>query len=243
MNINNEKRFAILIDGDNISHAYIKDILDKISTFGVITYNRVYGDWTTPEMNRWKAVALENSILPVQQYRYTSGKNATDSSMIIDAMDILYSGNVEGFCIVSSDSDFTRLASRLREGGMTVIGMGEDKTPDPFRAACNEFKKLDPPETAKVLTPTSKAQPAQKKTNERRKVRDIEKIERFIINVINDSDSGDEGMHASEIKACLLNRYSDFDVKDYGHTKFSKFLGTLPSLQVLDEGTKVKVKP
>ncbi|WP_330548600.1 NYN domain-containing protein [Bacilliculturomica massiliensis] len=138
-----DKRFAVLIDADNISNKYVKVILDEISNDGVATYKRIYGDWTRAEMGPWKRVLLEHSITPIQQYGYTTGKNATDSAMIIDAMDILYSGNVEGFCLVSSDSDFTRLASRLRESGMMVVGMGEQKTPKAFISACNKFKYLD----------------------------------------------------------------------------------------------------
>jgi len=138
-----EHRFAVLIDADNISDKYIRFILDEISYEGVATYKRIYGDWTKPAMAPWKKVLLEYSIAPIQQYGYTTGKNATDSAMIIDAMDILYSGNVDGFCLVTSDSDFTRLAARLRESGMDVVGMGERKTPKPFVVACNKFKYLD----------------------------------------------------------------------------------------------------
>lgn len=138
-----DKRFAVLIDADNISNKYVKVIMDEISNDGVATYKRIYGDWTRAGMGPWKRVLLEHSITPIQQYGYTTGKNATDSAMIIDAMDILYSGNVEGFCLVSSDSDFTRLASRLRESGMMVVGMGEQKTPKAFISACNKFKYLD----------------------------------------------------------------------------------------------------
>ena len=134
-----DKRFAVLIDADNVSEKYIKGILDEISNDGILTYKRIYGDWTKPALSSWKSVLLEYSITPIQQYGYTTGKNATDSAMIIDAMDILYSNNVEGYCIVSSDSDFTRLASRLRESGMTVVGMGERKTPKAFISACNRF--------------------------------------------------------------------------------------------------------
>ena len=130
-----EKRFALLIDADNISVKYVKYILDEISQYGVATYKRIYGDWTETTSSSWKDALLENSINPVQQFSYTRGKNSTDSAMIIDAMDILYTKSVEGFCIVSSDSDFTKLASRLREDGMLVIGMGEEKTPKPFRVA------------------------------------------------------------------------------------------------------------
>lgn len=138
-----ELKFAILIDADNIAEKYVKIILDETTKNGVATYKRIYGDWTNPQLGSWKSVLLDNSIIPIQQYGYTSGKNSTDSAMIIDAMDILYSGNVDGFVLVSSDSDFTRLAARLRESGMVVIGMGENKTPKPFIAACNQFKYLD----------------------------------------------------------------------------------------------------
>ncbi|MGM9661772.1 MAG: NYN domain-containing protein [Oscillospiraceae bacterium] len=141
--MNDEKRFAILIDGENISAGYIKIILDEISTKGIATYKRIYGDWTKPGLAKWKDILLAYSITPMQQYSYTYGKNASDSAMIIDAMDILYSGKVEGFCLATSDSDFTKLASRLRESGMEVVGMGEEKTPRPFVAACNEFKFVD----------------------------------------------------------------------------------------------------
>ena len=138
-----DSRFAVLIDADNVSVKYIKIILDELSKDGIATYKRIYGDWTNPALISWKSTLLDNSITPIQQYSYTTGKNSTDSAMIIDAMDILYSGRVDGFCLVSSDSDFTRLASRLRESGMTVIGMGESKTPNSFIAACNKFKYLD----------------------------------------------------------------------------------------------------
>ncbi len=138
-----ELKFAVLIDADNVSFKYIKIILDEVANYGIATYKRIYGDWTDTRLGSWKPVLLDNSIIPVQQYSYTTGKSSTDSAMIIDAMDILYSGNVQGFCIVSSDSDFTRLVARLRESGMTVIGMGESKTPKPFIVACNQFKYLD----------------------------------------------------------------------------------------------------
>ncbi len=136
-------RFAILIDADNIAPKYIKVILDEVANSGVATYKRIYGDWTSQRLASWKTCLLDNSIIPMQQYSYTTGKSATDSAMIIDAMDILYSGTVDGFAIVSSDSDFTRLVARLRESGMQVIGMGEQKTPQPFISACNQFKYLD----------------------------------------------------------------------------------------------------
>ena len=154
--IGRDPRFAILIDADNVSEKYVQIVLDEVATFGVATYKRIYGDWTSPRLGSWKTCLLDNSITPIQQYSYTYGKNATDSAMIIDAMDILYSGTVDGFAIVSSDSDFTRLVARLREGGMQVIGMGEQKTPKPFIAACNQFKYLD------LLLATQKAEEAER---------------------------------------------------------------------------------
>ena len=141
--MNEDKRFAVLIDAENVSEKYIKYIFDELARSGTITYKRIYGDWTRPELSSWKKILLDYSITPIQQYGYTTGKNATDSAMIIDAMDILYDDNVEGFCIVSSDSDFTRLATRLREAGKYVVGMGEKKTPAHFIASCNQFKYLE----------------------------------------------------------------------------------------------------
>ncbi len=157
-----DKRFAVLIDAENISDKYIKFILDEISGEGEATYKRIYGDWTKPSLAPWKKVLLEYSVMPVQQYSYTQGKNSSDSAMIIDAMDILYSGRVEGFCLCTSDSDFTRLAVRLRESGMTVVGMGEKKTPKAFTSACNKFKYLD------LISAAAKAQAkAERKQNEK----------------------------------------------------------------------------
>ena len=148
----NERRFAVLIDADNVSPKYIKYILDEVSDQGIATYKRIYGDWTDTEKRSWKNVLLDWSVNPIQQYSYTTGKNATDSAMIIDAMDILYSGNVDGFCLVSSDSDFTKLAQRLREAGMFVMGIGEQKTPKPFRAASTVSR------TASVSAPNALAE-------------------------------------------------------------------------------------
>lgn len=134
---------ALLIDAENVSPKYVDVILDELSLYGTPAYKRIYGDWTSPDMASWKKRLLENNLTPIQQFSYTQGKNSSDSAMIIDAMDILYAKNCDGFCIVSSDSDFTRLASRLRESRMLVIGMGESKTPTAFKAACDSFKYLD----------------------------------------------------------------------------------------------------
>lgn len=140
---NDGKVIALLIDAENVSPKYIKTIVDEVSMYGTPAYKRIYGDWTAPDMVSWKKVLLEHNLTPIQQFSYTQGKNASDSAMIIDAMDILYTKNVDGFCIVSSDSDFTRLAARLRESRMFVIGMGESKTPTAFKSACDTFKYLD----------------------------------------------------------------------------------------------------
>src|SRR4249920_1852044 len=139
MEIQKDIRLAVLIDADNVPYSNVKGVMEEIAKYGTPTFKRIYGDWTKPTVIRWKNVLLEHAIMPVQQYSYTQGKNATDSAMIIDAMDILYSGKVDGFCIVSSDSDFTRLATRLREAGMKVYGIGEKKTPNPFITACDKF--------------------------------------------------------------------------------------------------------
>jgi uncharacterized LabA/DUF88 family protein len=140
---NDNIRLAVLIDADNVSSANIRAIMEEITKYGSATIRRIYGDWTRSGMNGWKEVLLEHAITPIQQYSYTTGKNATDSAMIIDAMDILYTGQVEGFCIISSDSDFTRLATRLREAGMHVLGIGEKKTPNPFVVACDKFVYIE----------------------------------------------------------------------------------------------------
>ena len=141
--MDNEKKFALLIDADNVSSKYIEIVTKEAQTLGNVTIRRIYGDWTSSSKNSWKDSLLENSLTPIQQYNYTVGKNSSDSAMIIDAMDVLYTGNVDGFIIVSSDSDFTKLAVRLRESGKRVIGMGESKTPTPFVRACEQFKTLD----------------------------------------------------------------------------------------------------
>jgi len=256
-----ERLFAVLIDADNVSAKYIKYILDEISNYGVATYKRIYGDWTKPNASSWKDVLLEYSVTPIQQYGYTVGKNATDSAMIIDAMDILYSGNVEGFCIVSSDSDFTKLSSRLRESGMLVVGMGERKTPKPFIASCNQFKYLDVlAETekksieteinkdiengSKVNVTTSDddldtiSNPKFEKSETSKYMTDLSTIKSAIIKIMNEADNDDQNMHMGELGSKLVKRYPDFDVRNYGDTKLSKFL---KKFDFLDGGTSMWV--
>ena len=177
-----EKKFAVLIDSDNVSSKYVKIILDEITNLGVATIKRIYGDWTNGKTH-WKSVLLDYALTPMQQYAYTSGKNSTDSAMIIDAMDILYTGDVDGFCIASSDSDFTKLATRLREAGKIVIGMGEKHTPQPFVKACSQFKYIDlisanQSEAAKTKAKTQKSNTTQAKSEQSTKKKtDVEKTE------------------------------------------------------------------
>lgn len=267
-----EKRFAVLIDADNVSAKYIKYILDEITNYGVATYKRIYGDWTKPNAGAWKDVLLENSVTPIQQYGYTVGKNATDSAMIIDAMDILYSGNVEGFCIVSSDSDFTKLSSRLRESGMLVVGMGEKKTPKPFIASCNQFKYLDVlAETEKKsieleeshkkndlnkdkrvktdikqenVSEADNSSKIMKSTNPQdnpdtvKNMTDLSVIKSAIIKMMNEADEEEQHMNMGELGSRLVKRYPDFDVRNYGDTKLSKFLKKFDFLDIDTKGGK-----
>ena len=249
-----EKRFAVLIDADNVSAKYIKYILDEITNYGVATYKRIYADWTKPNTASWKDVLLENSVTPIQQYGYTVGKNATDSAMIIDAMDILYSGNVEGFCIVSSDSDFTKLSSRLRESGMLVVGMGEKKTPKPFIASCNQFKYLDVLAESEEVSDSNSEQDKidakndtqtgtedkntkiVKNTQSLKNMTDLETIKKTIIKMINETDDEDQSMNMGELGSKLVKRYPDFDVRNYGDTKLSKFLKKFDFLEMHTKG-------
>lgn len=211
------KRFALLIDADNISAKYIGDILEELSTYGIITYKRIYGDWTSTQSSKWKERLLENSVIPIQQFSNTIGKNATDSTLIIDAMDILYTGNVEGFCIVSSDSDFTRLASRLRESGMEVIGMGEEKTPRSFRVACSRFINL---ENLGNQDENTESKDKQDDTNTIRR----EAVYNAIINIITENENKGKSVELGSVGNRLVNMYPDFDVRNYGYSLLSRFL-------------------
>lgn len=223
-----EMRYAVLIDADNVAPKYTKNILDELSNYGIATYKRVYGDWTRTNLAGWKNMALDNAITPVQQYSYTTGKNATDSAMIIDAMDILYSNNVDGFCIVSSDSDFTRLAIRLRESGKHVIGMGEKKTPKPFSTACNLFKYLE------VLAEE------EVQTNDSDKV-ELKTLESAIIRIIAENANLEEEINIGELGSRLQGRYPDFDVRNYGYSKFSQFLKDFDCLSFRQVGSSILV--
>lgn len=223
-----ERRIAVLIDADNVSQKYVKYIFDEISKHGVPTYKRIYGDWTSTRQTAWKEVLLSYSITPIQQYSYTTGKNATDSALIIDAMDILYSENVDGFCIVSSDSDFTRLAVRLKEDGMYVIGMGEKKTPSPFIAACGQFKYLESLlQTEKHPTKSPGIETVPK---------ELKEITSQILPLI--EDMSDEGgwLNLSVLGDILVKRQPDFDTRNYGYSKLSTLIGAIPVLEMKMKG-------
>ena len=214
-----DSRFAVLIDADNVSPKYIKYILDEVSDQGVATYKRIYGDWTDISKKSWKEQLLRYSINPIQQYSNTNGKNSTDSAMIIDAMDILYSGNVEGFCLVSSDSDFTKLAQRLRESGMFVLGMGEQKTPSSFRVACDAFKILEiisqnEDDISPAITAVSE-NPARYGTSqdEPPSITSKAEIERTVSRVLTENNDHGKNTTLSEIGSILQKKFSEFDVR------------------------------
>lgn len=239
-----ERRFALLIDADNVSAKYIKAITDEMSKYGTVTYKRIYGDWTLSLHAKWKDALLENSITPIQQFGYTQGKNATDSAMIIDAMDILYAHSVEGFCIVSSDSDFTRLASRLRESGLMVIGMGEKKTPTAFRKACDIFTTLE------LLLGDSNSKSSRSKghceqngsSNCQNTGPSKEEIERAVVNIITDNQNNGKSTGLGEVGSRLLKRYPDFDVRSYGTNQLTKLLCEFDSVQIIKEGNSVAIE-
>lgn len=244
-----EKRFALLIDADNVSAKYIKPITDELSKYGTVTYKRIYGDWTLTLHAKWKDALLENSITPIQQFGYTQGKNATDSAMIIDAMDILYTRSVEGFCIVSSDSDFTRLASRIRESGLTVIGMGEKKTPTPFRKACDIFTTLElllGDTGGKSSGGRGKNRHDQASSSNGSSVGTTtmskEEIEQAVVNIITDNQNNGKSTGLGEVGSRLLKRYPDFDVRSYGTNQLKKLLDEFESVVVTKDGSSVTVE-
>ena len=245
-----DKRFAVLIDADNVSDKYIKFIMDELSNEGTVTIKRIYGDWTKPVLGSWKSVLLDFSILPIQQYGYTTGKNATDSAMIIDAMDILYTGNVDGFCIVSSDSDFTRLASRLREAGMCVVGMGERKTPPAFIAACNKFKYLEvlaqssQPEELTAEPDSSPNQSAKQGASLEEIRTPVDVVRKAILTIVDETSDDDGWAALSGIGNTLLKRFPDFDVRNYGFIKLTPFIKSLNVVEIKSvpvSGSNVKV--
>ena len=218
--------FAVLIDGDNVPSKEIKEMMEEIAKYGNPTIKRIYGDWTKPRLSRWKKLLLENAIIPVQQYSYTVGKNATDSSMIIDAMDILYSEKVDGFCLVSSDSDFTRLATRLREAGKTVIGIGEEKTPNPFIAACDRFIYIE------ILKQLSE----EKEENIEKSSPSVDKVTKseiqLISSTINDLSDDDGWAFLGDVGSLLQKKRPNFDSRNYGFQKLTPLVKSIGAFEI-----------
>lgn len=216
--MNNNINLAVLIDGDNIPSAKVKEMMEEIAKYGNPTIKRIYGDWTKPGLNKWKGVLLENAITPIQQYAYTVGKNATDSAMIIDAMDILYSGKVDGFCLVSSDSDFTRLATRLREAGMSVIGIGEKKTPNPFIVACDRFIYIE------ILKSKDETKSVKKSSDSKSVDTITNKDIKLISETIQDVSDDDGWAFLGDVGQLLQKKQPNFDSRNYGFDKLTPLI-------------------
>ncbi len=226
-----DDKLAVLIDADNVPYANVKEMLEEISKNGTPTIKRIYADWTKPTVSGWKNVLLENAITPIQQYSYTTGKNSSDSALIIDAMDILYSGKVNGFCIVSSDSDFTRLATRLREAGMTVIGFGEKKTPQAFISACDKFIYIEILKTANLKSnQTTKTKEKPKQKEEPLSKVDAETI-RLITESVNDLADESGWTFLGSLGNYILKKKPDFDPRNYG---FPKLLPLIKNINKFD---------
>jgi uncharacterized LabA/DUF88 family protein len=231
----NDLNLAVLIDADNIPYSNIKGMLDEITKFGIPNIKRIYGDWTKNTVSGWKPALLEHAITPIQQYSYTTGKNATDSAMIIDAMDILHSQKVDGFCIVSSDSDFTRLAIRLRESGKTVIGIGEKKTPNPFIVACDKFIYIEIISAPDAPEKTEKT-PVTRTPSTKTKLDPIDgKLVQLFKNSVMDL-ADDDGWAALAALGALINKKKpDFDPRNYGFQKLAPLIRSLKKYFDVDE--------
>ena len=237
MDSNKELKLAVLIDADNVPYSNIKGMLEEIARYGTPTFKRIYGDWTKPTLSGWKTVLLENAITPVQQYSYTSGKNSSDSALIIDAMDILYTGQIDGFCIISSDSDFTRLATRLREAGKKVFGIGEKKTPYAFIAACNQFIFIEI--LQKETKEDSIMKPATRKAGKKKPEApgmnaDLQKL---IITSIHDLAEEDGWVFLSTIGNHIIKKEPSFDPRNYGFKKLLDIIKNIPTIEMEERTT------
>jgi NYN domain/OST-HTH/LOTUS domain len=229
MRNNDELKLAVLIDADNVPYSNVKGMLEEIAKLGTPTIKRIYGDWTKPTIAGWKSVLLENAITPIQQYGYTTGKNSTDSAMIIDAMDILYSEKIDGFCIVSSDSDFTRLAIRLRESGMFVVGIGEKKTPNPFIVACDKFIYIEIISKSVTEAKSTVAIPAQIVDSVNRE------IIALVASTVNDLADENGWAFLAEVGNLLIKKKPDFDPRNYGFPKLTPLIKSMKEYFDIDE--------
>jgi len=234
-------KLAVLIDGDNIPSAYVKEMMEEIAKYGNPTIKRIYGDWTKPRLSKWKNILVENAITPIQQYGYTTGKNATDSAMIIDAMDVLYSEKVNGFCLVSSDSDFTRLATRLREAGMQVFGIGEKKTPESFIVACDKFIYI---EILKYQSGGSEAELAESKSSQKSNIDKITpKVIKLISSTISDLADDDGWAFLGDVGNLLQKKQPNFDSRNYGFQKLTPLISSINKFEIEQrESTKGRFK-
>jgi uncharacterized protein (TIGR00288 family) len=228
--MNTNQNLAVLIDADNIPSAYIKEMMEEIAKYGNPTVKRIYGDWTKPQVVKWKNILLENALNPIQQYGYTTGKNATDSAMIIDAMDILYSNKVDGFCIASSDSDFTKLAMRLREAGKHVIGIGEKKTPEPFIVACDRFIYLE------ILKTRENEEKDTKGIRNKKEAKTVDKITNKLITTlkitIDDLADEDGWAYLGDVGNLLQKKQPNFDARNYGFQKLTKLIDSTGMFEI-----------
>ncbi len=225
-------RLAVLIDADNVSHQNIRGMMEEIARYGNATIKRIYGDWTKPNLAGWKNLLLDYAITPVQQFGYTYGKNATDSAMIIDAMDILYSEKTDGFCLVSSDSDFTRLATRLREAGMTVYGIGEQKTPNSFIAACDRFIYLEildeaQHEEAESSSGQKQSRPVQAQSRKKTIRKISNDVIKLISSTIRDVEDDNGWAYLGEVGSLLVKKQPSFDSRNYGFDKLTPMIKSI----------------
>ena len=238
--MDSEMKIAVLFDAENIAGKYTEVILNEANNLGNVIIKRIYGDWTSRQMSSWKEVILNNSIQPIQQYSNVSGKNSSDSALIIDAMDLLYEGRVGAFCIVSSDSDFTRLAARLRESEKYVLGLGEQKTPQSFISACNKFSYIDLLDAAAQPAPTEMAKsspgkpagkikkpPVVEKAPESKAGSDLELVKRTLTELAEENSEDDGWILSSRLGELIGKKMPDFDVRNFRYKKFVQFVESL----------------
>ena len=241
-------RLAVLIDGDNTTPQIIEALLAEIAKYGSATVKRAYGDWTTPNLKGWKEAINTHAIQPMQQFAYTTGKNATDSALIIDAMDLLYTGNLDGFCLVSSDSDFTKLASRLRESGKTVYGFGEPKTPQSLVAACDKFVYLDVLRTASKREQPSETSPSSSAPSRKSgaELRGDAKLVKLLREGIDAASDDDGWAHLGQVGTYVAKQAPDFDSRNWGYAKLVDLVGALELFEVTrptGQAVQVREKP
>jgi len=236
--IERQKKLAVLIDADNAQASIIKNLLDEVAKYGVASVKRIYGNWTTSQLLPWKDVLLSNSIIPIQQFSYTTRKNATDSALIIDAMDLLHAGNLDGFCLVSSDSDFTRLASRIRESGLMVYGFGEKKTPKAFVDACDKFIYTE------ILRPTESVETSVPVYQDVSVFKDMKKDQGFLKllrNSVEDSSDEDGWAELGLVGQNIQKKSPEFDSRNYGFRKLFDLIRSLDLFEIDERQSKDQV--